>query len=66
MTKQTNKVMHKGTEVVVKVDLTGYTTTSAKIRALSAAGHSRMEISKILNIKYQWVRNVLITPIKTK
>lgn len=39
-------------------------TKSAKIRALSAAGHPTGEISKILGIRYQHVRNVLTTPLK--
>jgi len=40
------------------------TTTSAKIRYLDSCGLKRGEISKVLNIRYQWVRNVLITPLK--
>lgn len=36
------------------------TTKSAKIRALAQAGYSRTEISKILGIRYQHVRNVLV------
>jgi hypothetical protein len=39
-------------------------STSEKIRKLSALGVTRPEISKILNIRYQHVRNVLITPVK--
>lgn len=39
-------------------------TTSGAIRALEAEGKSRGEIAKLLGIRYQWVRNVLITPIK--
>lgn len=39
-------------------------TTSAKIRALHAMGWSRSQIAKGLNIIYQHVRNVLITPLK--
>lgn len=37
-------------------------TKSAKIRALDAAGYSRSEIAKFLNIRYQHVRNVLVQP----
>jgi len=47
----------------------GLPTKSAKIRALAAAGLSRSEIAKGLGIRYQHVRNVLITPLvgdKTK
>lgn len=38
----------------------GLDTTSAKIRALAQAGYDRTEISKLLGIRYQHVRNVLI------
>lgn len=37
---------------------------SDKIRKLSAMGQTRSQISKLLNIRYQHVRNVLITPLK--
>jgi hypothetical protein len=40
-------------------------TMSSKIRYLAQKGYTRSEISKKLNIRYQWVRNVLITPIKS-
>jgi hypothetical protein len=43
----------------------GQPTTSAKIRALKAAGMSTGTIAKALNKRYQHVRNVLITPVKT-
>ncbi len=39
-------------------------TTAGKIRYLSSMNISRGDISRILDIKYQWVRNVLITPLK--
>jgi hypothetical protein len=35
-------------------------TTSDKIRALARAGYYRTEISKLLNIRYQHVRKVLV------
>lgn len=41
-----------------------YSTMSARIRKLDSMGMSRYAISKHLGIKYQWVRNVLITPTK--
>ena len=47
-----------------KYDFTNYPTTSSKIRYLNGEGLSRSEIAKTLNIRYQHVRNVLITPIK--
>lgn len=40
-------------------------TKSAKIRALNKAGRTRSEIAKILGIRYQHVRNVLIQPLKS-
>jgi bifunctional DNA-binding transcriptional regulator/antitoxin component of YhaV-PrlF toxin-antitoxin module len=38
----------------------GYTTKSDKIRALSKQGYSRSEIAKFLQVRYQFVRNVLV------
>jgi hypothetical protein len=38
-------------------------TKSAAIRKLSQQGKTRGEISKLLEIRYQHVRNVLITPV---
>lgn len=37
---------------------------SAMIRFLDSEGHKRGTIAKFMGIKYQFVRNVLITPIK--
>lgn len=39
-------------------------TKSSAIRRLSEQGKLRGEIAKMLDIRYQHVRNVLITPIK--
>lgn len=39
-------------------------TKSAKIRAMSSDGMTKGQIAKILNIRYQHVRNVLLTPVK--
>lgn len=39
-------------------------TKSLKIRLLDKLDFTRGQISKILDIRYQHVRNVLITPIK--
>ena len=39
-------------------------TKSAKIRAMSADGMSRADIARALKIRYQHVRNVLVTPLK--
>jgi len=37
---------------------------STKIRTLAGQGFSRGDIARAMNIKYQHVRNVLITPLK--
>ena len=39
-------------------------TTSARIRYLDSTNLTRSQIAKKLDIRYQHVRNVLITPIK--
>jgi hypothetical protein len=58
----------KQDEVVVEFDAGAFIkkhgTKSAAIRALNAEGKSRSEIAELLKIRYQHVRNVLITPIK--
>lgn len=52
-------------EVVNQIDkeLLKFTTMSAKIRYLNSLNMSRGSISKKLGIRYQWVRNVLITEV---
>ena len=40
-------------------------TTSAKIRYLTAQNFTRSQVSEYLQIRYQHVRNVLITPLKS-
>lgn len=42
-----------------------FQTVSARIRYLTAVGWSRGKISKALEIRYQHVRNVLVTPVQT-
>jgi hypothetical protein len=37
---------------------------SAKIRYLTSQGYSRSDISKMLDIRYQWVRNVQLQECK--
>jgi len=39
-------------------------TKSAKIRAMADDGMKRGDIAKALDIRYQHVRNVLVTPLK--
>ncbi len=43
--------------------LNSFSTTSAKIRFLHNLDWTRSQIKDKLNIRYQHVRNVLITPI---
>lgn len=43
-----------------------HSTTSARIRALDAAGYSRGAIALALGKRYQHVRNVLVTQLSTK
>lgn len=45
--------------------VSNFATKSAKIRFLHSEGFSRGEIAKFLEIRYQHVRNVLITPVAT-
>lgn len=52
------------TNKIDQIDLTNYSTTSSKIRYLHSLNFTRGQISKHLNIRYQHVRNVLITPVK--
>lgn len=49
-------------ETVAALD--ALTTMSAKIRYLNSKSMSKGDISRTLGIRYQWVRNVLITPLK--
>ena len=48
-----------GTRVPPDEITKGLQTTSDKIRALAKANYDRTEISKLLDIRYQHVRNVL-------
>ena len=40
------------------------TTKSSKIRQLAGMNYTRSQIAKMMNIRYQHVRNVLIQPLK--
>lgn len=55
MSEQTNIDQNK---------LESLTTKSGKIRYLRGTGMTRYQVSKYLNIRYQHVRNVDITPVK--
>ena len=55
--------MSKLNEKTIDKKLSTFKNVSTKIRYLDSVGYSRSQISKKLNIIYQHVRNVLITPI---
>ena len=67
MTKSNTKV--KSTEKVKSYKMEDYNSKSHMIRSLSSEGKTRSEIVKIITesqgypIRYQHVRNVLITPL---
>lgn len=59
--------MSKSKPVVSKIErneLDKLPNTSARIRALFASGHNYSQISKILGIRPQHARNVVLTPVK--
>lgn len=64
MSDNTKKVKGLAKNQQTKFD--GLPTKSAKIRYLNSLEWSRSEIAAKLNIRYQHVRNVLITPINTQ
>ena len=48
----------------IAAEIAAIPTASGKIRFLNSKGLTRYQIAKILGIRYQHVRNVLITPVK--
>lgn len=54
---------NKTKTAVPAFDLDTLPTKSAKIRYLANEGMSRGDIARTLKIRYQHVRNVLITPV---
>lgn len=64
MSTSTTKKVAPTLEAKLQKELDSLTTTASKIRLLDSKGYGRGDISRILNIKYQWVRNVLLTPLK--
>lgn len=64
MSNKTNtKVTSKVTTPTIEIPST-LTTTSSKIRYLHSQGLTRSQIAKLLNKRYQHIRNVLIEPLK--
>ena len=65
MTKiNTNEIATSNNEFNLEVELKSAGSKSALIRKLNGEGYSRGAIAKMMDIRYQHVRNVLITPIK--
>jgi len=64
--KNKNKKELNENEKIDKIYFNSLPTKSSKIRYLNSYGWKRGEIAKYLNIRYQHVRNVLITPIKNE
>lgn len=62
-----SKPADKGTVSMTmeQLESLGLKSKSSVIRYLAGAGYTRSAIAKFLNIRYQHVRNVLITPLKT-
>jgi hypothetical protein len=54
------------TEDMESIVVNTSTSTSFKIKSLHALGVPRVQIAELLNIRYQWVRNVLTQPTKNK
>ena len=62
----TKTIKAKQISKTLETKLESLPTKSARIRYLDSEAFTRSEIAKILNIRYQHVRNVLITPLKKK
>lgn len=63
--KVTVETTRKNTDVMAVVDSTTL-NKSQKIRTLFGMGVAKAEIALLLEIKYQFVRNVLLQPVKDK
>lgn len=57
------KTSTKLTTIQIDTKLETFKNTSTKIRYLNSLNMTRGAIAKSLNIRYQHVRNVLITPV---
>ncbi len=64
-TTTTTKKTAPKLDTKVQAELDTLQTTASKIRFLDANKVSRGDIARILDIRYQWVRNVLNTPLKS-
>lgn len=66
MTNEIEMIIQNNIDHASSIDsnLESLPTKSAKIRYLFESGMTKSEISKKLDIRYQHVRNVLLTPLK--
>lgn len=64
MTNATTKKAAPKIATALQAKLDACTTTAAKIRLLDAEKMAKGDIARALNIRYQWVRNVLNAPLK--
>lgn len=64
MSKKATKQVAPQVDVQLTEQLLTIPTVSGKIRYLHSLNKGRSEIATILNIRYQHVRNVLVTPLK--
>jgi hypothetical protein len=64
MTKKTNEVVQTNDDQEL-ISALGSMNVSQKIRHLDSLGWKRSKIAKFLDKRYQHVRNVLVTPLKT-
>jgi hypothetical protein len=60
----TKKILTADQSKEAKTLVKGCESTAARVRTLSAAGWEKADIARALKIRYQWVRNVLNTPLK--
>lgn len=68
-----NQKIAAKSDLISKADRATYdacTSVAAKVRFLTSLGHNRGDISRYMTlaegreIRYQWVRNVQLTPLK--
>jgi hypothetical protein len=65
MADTTNVTATKKVELVIPAEVAQMASKSEKIRALIGKyGWSRSQVANVLGIRYQHVRNVIVTPLK--
>jgi len=53
------EISHKYEDLMIE-----HKTKSSVVRFLFSEGHNRSQIAKFMDIRYQHVRNILVTPLK--